>query len=100
MKKNKFNKVREIFKIKNQIYKKMPYVNDIDIKIDKAENGQYESLIRLNLAPRKRLIAVKREKSISLALEKSKQAILRQLEKVRRKKVVNRQMINLSLLTN
>lgn len=86
MKKKRFNKAKEVFRIKNHILKLVPYAKDIDIKIDKSETGDYESLIRVHVPPRKKFIAVKRSESLKVSLEKSRQAILRQVKKLKEKK--------------
>ncbi len=86
MKKQKIHKAREIFKIKNQIYKIAPYADDVDIKIDKVENGNFESLIRVHIPNKKSLIAVKKDKSLHNSLEKSRQAILKQVKRIKNKK--------------
>lgn len=80
----------EVFDIKNQIAKKVPKAKEIDVRIERADSGKYETLIRLHIPPKKRLFAVKRDESVRLALEKSKQAIFRQLDKVKNKKIGRR----------
>ncbi len=86
MKKRKIHKAKEVFKIKNQIYKVAPYANDVDVKIDKTDNGKFESLIRVHIPPKKSLIAVKKDKCLKVSLEKSRQAIIKQVKKVKEKK--------------
>lgn len=86
MKKDKIHKAKEVFKIKNQIFKVAPYANDVDIKIDRAENGKFESLIRVHIPPRKSLIAVKKDKCIRTCLEKSRQAIIKQVKRIHEKR--------------
>lgn len=90
MKKRKIHKAKEVFKVKNQIYKIAPYANDVDIKIDKTDNGKFESLIRVHIPPKKNLIAVKKDKCLKVSLEKSRQAIIKQVKKVNERKKTKR----------
>jgi len=86
MKKIKKHKEEEFFKIKNQIYKIAPDANDIDIKIDRYDKARFESFIRVHIPPRKNLIAIKKDKSLNVSLEKSCKAIIKQVKKVKGKK--------------
>ena len=99
MKKGKVHKAREIFKIKNQIFNKLPYAKDVDIRIDRTEGGGYESHIKLHIPPKKHLLATKKDESLKQALEKSKQAILRQIDKVKMKRISKKRKGQLELST-
>lgn len=81
---------QEVSKIKNKIIKVLPNVNDVAIHIDKNEDGQYESLIKVKVPKKKELFASKQAPTISKCLEKSHHAISRQIQKIKTKRHRNR----------
>ena len=85
MKSNNNHIEKEIFKIKNRITKVLPNANDVDIRIDKNEDGLYESLIKVHVPRKKELIASKQANTIKKCLDKSHQAIARQINKIKKK---------------
>jgi len=90
MKNKKVHKAREAFKIKNQILKIVPTAKDIDVKIDKVDPSSFETLIKVYIPPQKKLVALKKDKSLKLSIEKSRQAILRQIQKIKTKRERNK----------
>ena len=85
MKKKKLRKSKEIIRKKLKLKEKFPQAADVNIKIDKNDQGDFESMIRVHIPPRKRLLAFKTDKSFSGSLDKSYQAIIRQVQKVKSK---------------
>ena len=43
MKKVSIHNTREVFKIKNQVIKLLPYTKDVEIRIDRAKDDFFES---------------------------------------------------------
>ena len=87
MKQGKIKNSEEINKTKNHIYKVAPHINNIDVKIEKAGNGKFQSFIRVHIPPKKKLIAIKNGPCLKTSLERSRQAIIRQLNKEKEKKL-------------
>lgn len=81
---------QEVSKIKSKIAKVLPNVNDVAIHIDKSEDGLYESFIKVYVPKKKELVASKRAPTIKKCLEKSHQAITRQIHRVKGKRYRNR----------
>ncbi|MFT6631304.1 MAG: ribosome-associated translation inhibitor RaiA [Bacteriovoracaceae bacterium] len=90
MKRTKIHKAKEVFKIKNNIYKIAPYIKDVDVKLAKTYHGKYESLIRVHIPHKKKLFAAKKDECPKLSLEKSRQAIIKQIKKLKKKKLARR----------
>ena len=83
----KINRAKEVFKIKNQIYKVAPHTSDIDVQFKRLAGGEYESLIKVHIPHKKNIVAVKRDASLQASIEKSKQAITKQIEKVHKSRM-------------
>lgn len=77
----KVHKTREIFKIKNNIYKVAPCVHDIDVKVDKLNNGLYKSQIFVHIPNRKNIVSTKVDSDFLYSLEKAQKAIVKQIKK-------------------
>jgi hypothetical protein len=60
MKRTKIHKAKEVFKIKNNIYKIAPYIKDVDVKLAKTYHGKYESLIRVHIPHKKNYLLQKK----------------------------------------
>lgn len=85
MKKDKKKLEQEVLKIKEKITKVLPNVDEVDIKVNKNEQGAYQSFIKVHIPKRKQLVACKRADNIKRCLEKSHQAISRQIHKAKMK---------------
>lgn len=80
--KDKFQKrVKEVFKIKNHLYKLAPKISDVDIKIEKNNAGLYKTRIFVSIPKTKPIVSTKQDESISLSLERAHKAIIKQIEK-------------------
>lgn len=101
MTKKRFNLAREIFKIKNNIYKIIPNVEFVDIKVQKSEDHTYESQILIKIGNHKKILAIKTNESIKIALQKSHQAVIRQIKRIKEKKARRRNKLieQLDLIT-
>lgn len=86
MKKKKKKNFKNIFKLKKQIQRIDPKADKVEVKIDKSDQQSFETLIKVHIPPHKNLIAIKRDKSLKLSIEKSKQAIIKQVQKVKSKR--------------
>ena len=81
----KNHKAKEVFKVKNKIYKIAKAADEVEVQIDKTEKGEYESLIRVHIPPRKNIIAIKKSDSLKSSLEKSTQAAIKQVQRIKNK---------------
>lgn len=79
---NQKHRTREIYKVKNQIYKKAPYVSDVEIDINKINNEFYKSKIFIKVPGKKVLTSVKVDESFYTSLYKAHKAIEKQLQKL------------------
>jgi ribosome-associated translation inhibitor RaiA len=77
----KVHKTREIFKIKNNIYKVAPYIQEVDVKINKLNNGLYKSQIFVHISNRKNIVSTKVDSDFLYSLEKAQKAIVKQIKK-------------------
>ncbi len=91
MKKRNFHKANIALKIREQILKMAPYANEVDIKVDEDKDGEYESTIKVHIPPKKSLIAIKKDECFRSSLEKSRQAILKQVKKIKEKRKKRKQ---------
>jgi ribosome-associated translation inhibitor RaiA len=74
---------QETQKLKRKIHRTIPNAGEVELKVDKNQSDQYETHVSVRIPPRQTLIASKKDKSLKVSLEKTKQAILRQLQKLK-----------------
>ena len=80
----KVHKAREVFKIKNSLFKVAPNISDVDIRINKVEGGRYKTQISVKVPAKTKLISSKIDESLSQSIEKAHKAILKQINKINR----------------
>lgn len=77
----RFNKAREVFKVKNHILKTSPIVNDIEVDIGKLSTGEFRAKIKTYLPRKRTAVAIKTAPSFSKALIKAQEATIKQIKK-------------------
>ena len=81
---NKKN-LKKVARVKRHINKVFPHANDVDIKVQKLPKEGFKSLIRIKAPKKKTIIAVKIDSDIERSLEKSHQAVVKQIHKLKTK---------------
>ena len=79
---SKIHRTREVFKVKNNLYKAAPKILDIDVDIKELKNGRYQARVQTFLPGKKTVVAVKTGSNFNKALTKAQYASLRQIKKV------------------
>ncbi len=95
--KRKFHKTREVFKIKNHLYKIAPHITEVDIKVSNLKNGLYKSQIFVHIPHRKRIVSTKIDESLTNSLEKAQHAITKQIQKAIRPKIKSKTIRRIDL---
>ena len=90
--KKKFDKAKEVFKIKNHLYRVAPNISNVEIKIKQLKSGRFKTQISAHIPTRKNIISSKVNSSLSDALEKAHKAVLKQINKTN-KRGIRRQTI-------
>ena len=85
--KGKTHKTREVFKIKNHLYKVAPNILDIDIKIKRSNDGKIKSQIFVHMPKKKKIVSSKVDNSLTYSLEKAHKAIVKQITKLNKPKI-------------
>lgn len=93
----KFHKAREVFKIKNQLYKVAPFASDVDVRIKRLSTGRYKSQVLLNIPSRKRIVSAKVDDTIPESLEKAYKAAIKQVNKTVKKSFHRKSIRHLEL---
>lgn len=83
--KRKFHRAREVFKIKNHLYRVAPKISSVDIKINQLKSGRYKTQIFVRVPTRKNIVSTKVDESLSDALEKAHRAVLKQIDKTNKR---------------
>lgn len=86
MKRVSIHRAREVFKIKNQIFKILPYAKDVDVKIERMDEDLFQTAIKVEIPHHPPLFAAKSAESLKVCLEKNRQAILKQIDKVKNRR--------------
>lgn len=92
------NDSKQIDKIKNQISDLFPHVEKVDIRLKKHLKGMHKAQISVNAPGSKNLFAEKVCGSPSSSLEKSSEAIISQIRKLKNKKLGKRHKQSLKTL--
>ena len=88
-------KTREVFKVKNSIFKAAPNATDVSVDIKKLSDGRFKVRVQTFLPKKKTIVATKSDNSLQRALLKAQEANLKQVRKafyVKRKNISIRKM--------
>jgi hypothetical protein len=75
----------EIQRVKEHISEVFPHTNRIDVRVDEIPKKGFRSLIKVTAPKKRNIIALKVDKSIKKSLEKSHQAVVKQLHKAKQR---------------
>jgi len=79
-KKHKLNH-NELKKTQEEIANSIPQAVHVDVHVNEVKNHVYKSVIKVDLPPKKTLVAVKKGRCLHACLESARAAIFKQLEK-------------------
>lgn len=84
--KKKLSKPKEVFKVKNKIFKKFPFVQELNVDIEQVHRGKFKASIMAHIPSYKLIIVSKIHNNFNGALEKSFEAVSKQAKKFKTKK--------------
>ncbi len=87
-----------INKMKDHIYRIFPHAKHIDVRVDQTPEKKFKTFVRVSVPQRTDLIALKTDQDLRKSLEKSQNAIMRQIRKIKAKQNPTHQRLPTSQL--
>ena len=67
---SKIHRTREVFKVKNNLYKAAPKILDIDVDIKELKNGRYKARVQTFLPGKKQSLQLRQDQTLIRHLRK------------------------------